>query len=608
VKGRLQGIRVLLALLKPYWLLVVVMAAVALAGSVAEGLGAGLIVPLIEDPGAGTLDGVPLLNQFGRAVEGMDFGQRVRWVAVALVILAVIRGTAKFLSALLSFRLRVKVEGGLREQTFRQLMEVELRYIYKRTSGDLIATVNSYPRDVGEIVRAVGNTLPLFLTVAVYATLMFLLSWSLTLVAIALLLLISGILRRFVTVRVRRSARRVYAAIKRLHSIGIEHISAIKLVHLFYQQARGETAFAEAVGEYQGQIYQRSWLVGLVGPLFSTLNIAVLAVLLIASTYFLLPQSGSWQALIALFVVIMYRLMAPAVGLNQTRASISGKLPSLTAIREFLRTDNKPYLVNGKQQASPLRERLAFEDVSFRYYGETDIVLDHISFDIRKNQMTAIVGPSGSGKTTIADLACRLYDCTEGRIALDGTDIRDLDLRSWRSKIGVVTQDTVLLNATVAENLRFAKEDATQEEIERAVRSANAYDFIAALPKGFDTRLGDRGVGLSGGERQRLCIARALLADPELLVLDEATSNLDSESEALIQQAVERARENRTVLVIAHRLSTVRRADHVVVLQAGRVVEQGDHSLLVKKQGYYYKAVQMQSFEPHDGEVGWIIG
>ena len=600
MRSRMQGIRIILGLVRKHWLLICVMATVALAGSLAEGLGASLVVPLIEDPGAGTLDDVPILRQVGRHVETMGFGERVRWVAVALVVLAMIRGVCKFLALLLSYRLRLKVEGRLRRQAFRQLMAVDLRYVYRARSGDLVATINNYPGDAGEIVRTVGNSLPMIFTILVYASLMMLLSWQLTLAAIALLLLISGVLRKAITTRVRRSARRVYTAIKRMHTVAIEHIVAIKLVHLFLTQARGERQFSEAVDEYQGQVYRRSWLVGLVGPLFSTLNVLVLGVLLVVSTYVLLPKSGSWQALIVLFVVIMYRLMSPAVGLNQARAGVAAKLPSLISLREFIRTDNKPYLAGGDVKAETIREKVSLEGVSFQYYGETATVLNEISFDIRKNRMTAIVGPSGSGKTTIADLVCRLYDCTEGRIALDGTDIRELDIQSWRSKIGVVTQDTVLLNATVGENLRFGKEDATQEEVERAARSANAYGFIAALPKGFDTRLGDRGVGLSGGERQRLCIARALLADPELLILDEATSNLDTESEELIQQAVERARQDRTVLVIAHRLSTIRRADHVVVLQAGHVVEQGTHASLMKSQGYYWKAVRMQSFGPYD--------
>ena len=240
-----------------------------------------------------------------------------------------------------------------------------------------------------------------------------------------------------------------------------------------------------------------------------------------------------------------------------------------------------------------IRGEMVFDQVTFRY-GTGDRVLHGISFKMEPGQMVALVGPSGAGKTSIANLICRFYDPIQGNVTVDGHNLRDIQLASLRRQIAVVLQDSFLFNNTVAQNLLYGKPDATEDELIEAARTANAYDFITKLSEGFDTELGERGVKLSGGQKQRLALARAILADPKILILDEATSSVDAEAEYLIQQALERVLKGRTALVIAHRLSTIRNADKILVLDAGRIVEAGNHTELMERGGLYSRLYQRQ--------------
>jgi len=264
------------------------------------------------------------------------------------------------------------------------------------------------------------------------------------------------------------------------------------------------------------------------------------------------------------------------------------------AERVFHVMDLKPSVVEKPDAGAlpPVRERIAYEHVSFAY--EDEAVLRDVSIEVKRGEVLAIVGPSGSGKTTMVNLLLRFYDPVEGAIKIDGTDLRDVTIASLREQIGLVTQDVVLFNDTVAANIAYGRPEAPREAIAEAARMANADEFIRALPKGYDTVIGERGVKLSGGQRQRLAIARALFRNPPILVLDEATSALDTESERLVQQAIDRVMRHRTVLVIAHRLSTVQHADTIVVLRDGRIVEQGTHPELVEADGLYRKLYEMQ--------------
>jgi subfamily B ATP-binding cassette protein MsbA len=249
--------------------------------------------------------------------------------------------------------------------------------------------------------------------------------------------------------------------------------------------------------------------------------------------------------------------------------------------------------VAGARQFETVRDAIRFEDVSFSYATDAPVLTD-VSLTARRGTVTALVGPSGAGKTTLVDLVARFYDPTSGRITIDGVDLRDFSAKSLRSRMGVVTQETVLFHDTVRANVAYALPDSTQEAVERAARAANAHEFILQMPQGYDTVLGERGTRLSGGQRQRIAIARAILRDPPILIFDEATSALDSESERLVQEAIEHLLEGRTVFVIAHRLSTILNADQIIAMENGRIVESGTHDELLAEGGLYRKLYRLQ--------------
>jgi ABC-type multidrug transport system fused ATPase/permease subunit len=272
--------------------------------------------------------------------------------------------------------------------------------------------------------------------------------------------------------------------------------------------------------------------------------------------------------------------------------NLSSKLES---VFDFLNRSDKPYLHNGTIPMGQLQTGIRFKNVSFRYDNAEQDVLQDLTFEIPKNKMTAIVGTSGAGKSSIVNLIARLYDCSSGEILIDNKNIKAYQIESWRQSMAVVSQDTFIFNESVLTNIRFAKLDATLEEVIEAAKLAQAHEFIEALPQQYDTLLGDRGVRLSGGQQRRITIARAIVVLPQLLIFDEATSDLDSETEQALQEAIGQFRGNRTMLVIAHRLSTIRDADNILVLEAGRIVEQGNHQVLIQNNRLYKRLVEKQN-------------
>lgn len=572
---------------------------VSLLAALSEGLGISFAIPLLEtSQSSGSAFGdLPILGVVSRLASDLGAAERVRLVAIVISLMAVARGLLRYVAARLTYYFNIKTDVRLREKALAQVLEVELGFVHRQKIGNLFTILAEYTRVSGELMYCATGAIANAFTVLIYLVIVLLIGWQLTLLAGGLLLFVSFLSKKRLLEKLHQAGEKVNAAIANLNAVGFELLSGIRFIHLSSREGHSRKRFGDALGAFEAQAFYRSKMASAVNPLFSTLNILVLGVILLTGSYLLGSRTESWIGLLLLFLVILFRLMGPATTLNDMRARIVSFYPSLQAVLLFLRREDKGYLKNGNRRSWGIKDKIAFENVTFSYGAGEQSVLKNISLEIPKGKTTAVVGPSGAGKTTLVNLLARLYDCTEGRITVDEVDVRDLYIDSWRSQIAVVSQDTFIFNDTVEANLRFVREDATAEEIRNAAEVANAHEFIAALPGQYDTILGDRGVRLSGGQQQRIAIARAILSDPQVLILDEATSNLDTENERQIQEAINRVSQDRTLFVIAHRLSTIMDADHIIVLSDGVVVEEGAHDELMQLRGQYWKLVQMQRLE-----------
>jgi subfamily B ATP-binding cassette protein MsbA len=390
----------------------------------------------------------------------------------------------------------------------------------------------------------------------------------------------------------RRRDRRVLHLGGEVNAHVSETVSGIRLVKSASAEPRERARFRRLTGEYFEHVMRAERARALALPMTEVLAAVGTAVLLWFGARLVLSGELSGAQFVG-FLALSLKLYSPVKNVAKFPATAQPGLVAAERVFEFLDT---PVEVADAPDARPLErfaDRIEFERVSFAY-RDGEPALHDVSFTVGKGSLLALVGPSGSGKSTVVDLLVRFFDVSSGRIAIDGVDIRKTRVRDLRALMGIVSQETVLFHDTVRANIAYGREDATDAEVEAAARAAHAHEFVQKLPRGYDTVVGERGVELSGGQRQRVAIARALLRDPPILVLDEATSSLDSESERVIQDAIEKLLEGRTVFVIAHRLSTVQRADEILVMNEGGIVERGTHASLVAQGGTYRRLYDLQ--------------
>lgn len=589
MKSNIPRYRQLFDLLKHSPLLLVGLVVVSLLATFTEGLGIGLILPLLNDSPLQitALGKIPFLESSNLFIGEMDLMSRIRLAAIVLVLIVFMRSVFSYVSQVLAVYLQANTERRLQEQIFRQILAVQISFIHGERQGDLLETLMRHTRQLGSLILSLANGLIHCFTVIAYVGLALLISWQLTLIAIALLLVLVRLTYQGFSVRINQLSRKQEASGLRFMSFITEQLSALHLTHLFAQEKHSLDRFMTAQQEYYGYYVRANQLVSLSRPLFRFLSTLALGILLFLGTFLLDDHSKGGLGQIALFLVIAFRLMAPVSSLNQVKAQMDNLSPYLRSVIDFIRREDKPYLKNGDVHFEGLKTGIVFKNVTFKYHADEGQIIKDVTIDIPKGKMVAVIGPSGAGKSTLVHLVTRLYDAEKGSILVDGTDLRNFDLTSWRSQLAVISQDVFLFNNTVRANLKFSKIEASDKEMYHAAELAQAHDFIMELPEGYDTMLGDRGVRLSGGQKQRIAIARAMLVDPQLLILDEATSDLDSTAEQAIQAAIEKYRQSRTMLVVAHRLSTIRKADSIIVLDAGAVIEQGTHEELLLKRGYY---------------------
>jgi ABC-type multidrug transport system fused ATPase/permease subunit len=516
-------------------------------------------------------------------------------IGLFLILMTALKTGTAFLAVRMTIPIRMGVVRDLKNTLYKKIVSLPLGFFTEERRGDIMSRMTS---DVAEVeVSVVGAVDMIFkhpLMILIYLTVMVVMSWQLT-VFVLFLLPLSGWLIGIVGRNLRRSSAEAQAQQGELLSQLDETIGGLRVVKAFNAEKKVEQRFA-ALNERMRKTFSHLHVrYNMAFPLSEFVGTAVIAILLWFGGLLIVSDRSAIDASgFIYYLIIFYSIINPAKDLSRAFYGIRKGMAALDRIDHILETENtvvvpeKPAALNGFQ------DKIEFVGLSFRY--QEDWVLRDINLTVKKGTTVALVGQSGSGKSTLIDLFPRFYETEEGAILLDGTDIRQFHPADIRKLIGNVNQEAILFNDSFFNNIAFGVETATQEQVEEAAKIANAHDFIIATPQGYETNIGDRGSKLSGGQRQRISIARAILKNPPILILDEATSSLDTESEKMVQEALDHLMENRTTLVVAHRLSTIRRADEICVLHEGRIVERGKHDDLMKLNGFYSRLVEMQSF------------
>ncbi len=574
-----------------------------------------LLIPFLKtlfgiDTATGPLDpagGVQamLTGVVGRFVDPADKMGSLQSVVLLILAVVALKNVFAWISGQLGAGLQELVTRDLRDMVYRHLVQLPLSWFQRTKVGQVVTRILTDTAQTKALVtELVTRSLQSSATIIVSIIVLVSLSWKLTLVALVLAPLLTAMLQPILK-KLRKRHRRLSNEYGEMTSIVQEAVSGIRLVKASGAEPNESQRFTDASGRYAKAMTRVAALGALSQPLTEVAGTAIaVLVLWIGAQQVLVDRTLDGADLIA-FLVIVLRMLQPLKQLSQVPSTAQASMASAERLFDVLDERTEANADRGTVHVTALTDGVRFDQVSFTY-GD-DAVLADISLYAPKGEIVALVGASGAGKSTLVDLVPRFNAPTAGRILLDGTDLQSVTLTSLRTLTGIVSQDTVLFNDTVRSNIAFGAPGAyTQAAIESAARAANAHQFITELPQGYDTVLGERGTRLSGGQRQRIAIARALLSDPPILILDEATSALDTESERLVQEAIDRLLAGRTVFVIAHRLSTVEHAHQILVLDRGRIIERGTHGALLAQRGAYHRLYTMQ-FRERDGADALLV-
>jgi subfamily B ATP-binding cassette protein MsbA len=482
----------------------------------------------------------------------------------------------------------------IRLNLYRHFHKLSLGYFTEEKKGILISRIINDVQIIRDSMIAVINSLfrdpP---SIIIYTIVLFIFNWQLTILIFAMLPIIALILAR-IGQSLRRRSIRSQERIATTTSILDETFGAMRIVKAFGMEEYEVNRFRESERSYFNLIISLVRRRGLASPITEVIGVfAVTTILYFIGSQIITGQSDMTPGAFFVYLGIFFQMMPSLKTLGQALNQVQEGRAAAERVFNVLDTEPKIFDAPDAVELKSFNESIQYKDVNFKY-EKSDLILKNINLEIKKGEILAIVGPSGSGKSSLVDLIPRFYDVESGAVLIDGTDVRKIKIKSLRELVGIVTQETILFNDTIRNNIAYGIKNPPMDKIIEAAQAANAHNFISEIENGYDTLIGDRGIKLSGGERQRLSIARALLKNPPILILDEATSSLDTESEILVQQAIERLMKGRTSIVIAHRLSTVQNADMIIVLNEGKIVERGSHNELLKLNGLYSKLYNMQ--------------
>ena len=550
------------------------------------------------DSGVASLKDIAINNLYWFVTEAMGkwgAGTVLLMLCLALSLITAVKTACYFGASAVMIPIRTGVVKDIRTSLYNKILSLPLGYFSQERKGDIIARMSG---DVQEVENSITSVLDMLIKnpilIVFYLGTLIAISWQLTvfvLVFAPLMMWLMGLIGR----RLKRQSTETQSLWSDTMSQVEETLGGLRIIKAFLAEKKMSGRFdsvTEQMKRKTSQVATRQVLAHPVSEFLGTLMIAI--VLWFGGTLILGERSVIDAPTFIFYMVILYSVIQPIKDLAKAAYSIPKGLASMDRIDAILNAGNPIAEKENPVKVKGFEKQIEFKDVSFHYEDGREVLHD-VNLVIPKGRTLAIVGASGAGKSTLVDLIPRFYDASSGSLTIDGVDVKDMSIRDLRALMGNVNQDPILFNDTIFNNIAFGVEGATREQVEAAARIANAHDFIMEKEAGYDTNIGDRGVKLSGGQRQRISIARAILKNPPILILDEATASLDTESERIVQEALDRLMSSRTTIAIAHRLSTVKGADEIVVMDEGRIVERGRHEELLAKGGFYKKLYDMQS-------------
>jgi len=585
-----QAIRKLWPLLKLYPSAIPVIVLTGTLASLSEGLGISLFIPLLQSLIQGeTAQLPPFLASITALFE--TFAPQARFLMIGGLIF-----TSILLKSLLLYGntiffswLNWRISHRLRAGIFQQLLRVSYTFLDRYPSGKFLSTLDNETWRTSQALSGLVSLVISACTVIVFGVLLLMISWQLTLLVSLMMVMISVVIQLLT-----RQIKQVGKQAEQANAVFVQRIwdglLGMRVIRAFGREDYEQRRFEQASQQVCQSFMQLDRIQGAVSPVSEVLSTALLTCALVIA----LQNPANLPTLLT-FIFMLYRLQPHVRQIDGARVNLISLSTAVDDVTSLLETHDKPYIQSGYQRFWGLQRAIALRGVSFRYHPQEPEILQHLTLTIPQGKTTAIVGPSGAGKSTLIHLICRFYDPTAGEIWIDDQRLQDLHLPDWRRHIAIVSQSVHIFSTTIRDNIAYGCLEATEAEIVAAAQKAHAHEFITQLPQGYDTVVGEQGIRLSGGQRQRIALARAMIARPSILILDEATNALDSISEHLIQEAIAAFSQQCTVIVIAHRLSTIEQADQIVVIESGRIREQGSFGELLRQDQLFAQLYRLQN-------------